>query len=194
MTKAEVLVPACPPAGAVASPIWETSKFADKLTTKVLVPACLPAGAVASPVWATSDRSSGCVRNGCFSSGLCPKETRPSRRRFSVGVVFRMLRFFVLVGAGGVAHAAPSCTYSRLAQATHTPTRRALPNQTALVPTGPEAGGVRSQLEEHPLRHGGRGKPPAGSFSEHSAQRPKPPWRGGTLKVLKIKTLFRISF
>ena len=108
MTKAEVLVPACPPAGAVASPIWATLKFADKLTTKVLVPACLPAGAVASPVWATSDRSSGCVRDGCFSSGLCPKETRPSGRRFSVGVVFRMLRFFVLVGAGGVAHAAPS--------------------------------------------------------------------------------------
>ncbi len=27
MTKAEVLVPACPPAGAVASPIWATSKF-----------------------------------------------------------------------------------------------------------------------------------------------------------------------
>ncbi len=65
-----------------------------------------------------------------------------------------MLRFFVLLGAGGVAHAAPPGTYSRLAQATHTPTPRALPNQTASVPTGPEASGVRSQLEEHPKRHG----------------------------------------
>ena len=193
MTKVEVLVPACPPAGAVASPIWATSKFADKLTTKVLVPACLPAGAVASPVWATSDRSSGCVRDGCFSSGLCPKETRPSRRRFSVGVVFRMLRFFVLVGAGGVAHAVPPCTYSRLAQATYTPTPRALPNQTALVPTGPEANGVRSQLEEHPLRHGGRGEAPCRIFFRALGPATQTPLERGDAEGLGNKNAFLFS-
>ncbi len=174
----EILVPACLPAGAVASPVWATSKGVNKFTTMVLVPACLPAGVVACLVWATSDRSSGCVRDGCFSSGPCHKETRPSRRRFSVGVVFRMFRFFVLVGAGGVAHAAPSCTYSRLAQATHTPTRRALPNQTVLVPTGPEAGGVRSQLEEHPLRHDGRGGAPCRIFFRALGPAAQAPKRG----------------
>ncbi len=86
------------------------------------------------PVWATSDRSSGCVRDGCVSSGFSPKETHPSRRRFSVGILFRMLRFFVLVGAGGVAHVAPTCTYSRLAQDTYPPTPSACPLSTSLAP------------------------------------------------------------
>ena len=98
-----------------------------------------------------------------------------------------MLRFFVLVGAGGVAHAAPSCTYSRLAQATHTPTPRALPNQTASVPTGPEASGVRRQLEEHPLRHGGRGEAPCRIFFRALGPATQTPLERGDAEGLENK-------
>ena len=101
-----------------------------------------------------------------------------------------MLRCFVLVGAGGVAHAAPSCTYSRLAQATHTPTRRALPNQTASVPTGPEASGDVQQLEEHPLRHGGRGEAPCRIFFR--ALGPAAPLERGPAEGLENKTGFSV--
>ncbi len=101
-----------------------------------------------------------------------------------------MLRCFVLVGAGGVAHAAPSCTYSRLAQATHTPTRRALPNQTASVPTGPEASGDVQQLEEHPLRHGGRGEARCRICAR--ARGPATPLERGDAEGLENKTGFSV--
>ena len=48
-----------------------------EVTAEVLVPACPPTGAVASPAWATSDRSSGCVRDGCFFFRVLPQRNSP---------------------------------------------------------------------------------------------------------------------